>query len=225
MTLTAKTLIDDAIALAYPHIGPQKPARGTLLRQLSALDASFAREIANSRPELLSTVATAVTITGNTGNATGYALQTGVLAYVDFRYYDSLGEYYDLYIVPEKWLDDPQQNPSAVIRGSTLFPCDPNNEAWAGTDERIYFKGNGDKILYSYIAMPSVLTYTGNLVSPDFARDWFVWQMVVQILIANGADQLAIENAVNEATIQASKAQMQAFKHAPVTSRFGEGSL
>lgn len=222
MTLTVSDLIQDAETLAYPHVGPQKPARGPLLRALSALDASFAREIANARPELLSTQASEITVGDNAANLAGYAL-TSALSWTDFKYVDKDAAVYDLYIVPERFYDEPQQNPSCIIQGTTLLPCDPNEKRWDGTTQRIFFIGDGDKIMYNYIPFPATLDgLTSTLVSPDFARDWFVWSLVLQIALANGADEMSIGKIKEEADLMGAKTQYQIYKQVPMNSRFGE---
>ncbi len=222
MALTVSDLITDAETLAYPFIGPQKPARGPLLRALSALDASFAREIANARPELLSTQATAITIGDNAANLAGYSLQSA-LSWTDFKYVDKDANVIDLYIVPERFYDEPQQNPSAIIQGVTLLPCDPNMKRWDGTTTRLFFKGDGDTVEYNYIPFPGKLAgLSSTLVSPDFVRDWFVYMLALQVALSGGAGEMDLVKLKDEADLQGAKAQLQIYRQVPMNARFGE---
>ena len=186
MSLLPSDLIADATQQAYPYISENALAPGPLLRHLSVLDADVVNWFSVTAPERLSTAGADITVVLAT-NPTGYALTTG-RSYYDFRWIDKDGNVWPdrIRIVPESQFLSPPAHPAGIVRGSTFFPCDDLGLRWTSTATRTFFIGNGDTIAYRYMTEPVRITALSQaLISPDEARDYLQWSLVMHILLAD----------------------------------------
>lgn len=226
MALTVNSLIDDAIGEAYPFLAEYGVAKGHLLRHLSALEHDIVRTIATHNPHRLSAAGADVTIVPAT-NPTGYSL-TDALKYVSFHYVNSNGlvHPHPIRIVRDDQYDNPPEHPSAVIRGSTFFPCDPAGTRWTASGSRGYYVGNGDKVVYRYIARPAALTTgTQTLASPDEARNFFVKSLVYQLLLGYpGVPPTRLADAESARTAEWANLHINLAKRSPVQSSYAGDS-
>jgi len=224
MALTPQTLIDDALLLAHPYTPTQALALGPLLRRLTTLDAEIVHWYLITAPERLNTTPTALIVSLAT-NATGYAL-SAARVYSDFRWIDKDGNVWSdpISIVPESHFMTPGKHPAGIVRGSTFFPSDPLEKNWTGTEKRIFFIGDGDKVQYRIIAEPGrVTTLSQALVAPDESRDYLQWSLALAIMLqAFGVPVERIDEA--RLHVQEARAQMvlSAAKRTGVESRIGE---
>ena len=187
MTLTASTLIDNALTAAYPFVPEYGVAKGQLLRRLSALEQEIVFHYTMHAPERIASSGTVVIDSAN--NATGHTLTTAQ-SYYDFKLFTVENVFEsDIRIVPDRSYDLPPVHPSAVIRGVLLLPSDPYGRRWA-TDagQRPWFRGNGDEIRYRYVPAPAqISTLSATLVSPDEAQQYIEHQLTLQALITASA--------------------------------------
>ena len=193
MSLIAGDLLADAEALAYPYVADDAVAPVPLLRTLSALDAEVTGMIVSVAPHLLTESATAQSIVFAT-NPTGYTLDAA-RSYTDVKWESADNVFYPVRIVPTKQLDRTVgPHPCAVIEGVKLYPVDPQGNRWQlASSDRAFWRGDGDKLHYRYVAQPAKLTtltgVTGTLASPEWARDYFVWALAFRILLSfHGVD-------------------------------------
>lgn len=186
MALLAKDLIDDAMALAYPHIAEYATSPVALLRQLSSLDERVIDILLATAPQRVSTAGSNLNCS-LANNIAGYSL-TSARAYVDFQYFDLDSNFIaGIRIVPESAFDNPTQHPAGIVRGSTFYPCDPLGNRWFTAELRDFFRGDGDTIRYRYVADPTRITaLSQTLASPDEAEQYFIWNLVLTILLQAG---------------------------------------
>jgi hypothetical protein len=196
VALLVSDLIADAFSFAYPFVPEYATARGPLLRKLSQLDDKVVGEIALNAPGRLATIASDITVVFAT-NPTGYTLQAGATAYLNFKYKYPDGRITPLTVFGDM-IPDTTQAPAAALRGATLYPLDPNKSRWISPGQ--YFIGNGDKIGYDYVpGTVPVTLLTQTLISPDDARQYIVSELTLQVLLAGGiAPQLRIQAAVGD---------------------------
>lgn len=220
MALTANELINDALAEAYPYSFEDRHSPAALLRQLSALEEEVIGWYALTRPERLSVAGSELLVVVAT-NLTGYPL-TNALFYTDFKWEDKDGNLLPITIVPEAHYDSPVVHPSAVIRGSTLFPCDPWGTRWdtSSIGVRPFFVGDGDKIQYRYVTRPVRLgSLTNVLISPDEARQYLIASLKFSILLGvPGVPQEVLQVAADTLRERRSFLIFQINKREPVTS-------
>lgn len=186
MTLLARDLIDDAMALAYPHIAEYATSPVALLRQLSSLDERVIDLFLATAPERVSAAGSNLNCS-LANNLAGYSLATA-RAYVDFQYFDLDDNFISrIRIVPENTFDNPPQHPAGIVRAATFYPCDPLGNRWFTAETRDFFRGDGDTIRYRYVADPVRLTaLSQSLASPDEAEQYFIWNLVLTILLQAG---------------------------------------
>lgn len=225
MALTASDLITDAAGQAYPYLGDRPLPTLPLLRTLGALDYEVVQTAAIEAPHALAGSSATLTVVSAT-NVTGYALQAA-LRYRRFTYLDASGIPTKLTIVPDKKRDHPNQHPSGYILGATFFPIDPHAERWATLTGRAFFTGDGDTIHYTYIALPGLpASESATLVSPDYARDYFVQTLRLHLLLQYpGVPETVLQAAVTAISNTRSALLFQLHKSAPVESLAAEEDL
>lgn len=178
-------LIADATALAFPHIREDQVSRGMLLRQINVIEREVMQFLLIQAPQLVDTPGSDVAIV-ESSNAAGYTLPAH-LWIGDFQYMDSSKTVTPLKIYNEADYDNPPSQPSAIIRGVKLFPCDPQKQRWAGTGQRGVFV-NGDLIHFSYIApLVQITALSTPLLSPEETRNYFVHNLTLSILLVSEA--------------------------------------
>lgn len=224
MALTPTNLINDALLVAHPYTPTQALALGPLLRRLTTLDAEIVGMYITTAPERLTTTPSALTVSLS-ANAAGYSLSAG-RAYLDFRWIDKDGQVYQdpISIVPEKRFQSPGKHPAGIVRGSTFFPSDPLEKNWTGTEQRIFFRADGDTVRYRVVPEPArVTTLTQTLVSPDEARDYFQAALVLSVMMqGHNVPRERLDEAIGYLQSTRAVLQLQAAKRTGVESRIGE---
>lgn len=231
MALTPLNLIDDAKAQAFPYLRDENVSPGALLRQLTSLDREIVGMFATHAPERLSVQAADAAIVFAT-NATGYALSAAKV-YTDFKYVDKDGEISNIQIAPEG--KQPSKHPAARVLGSTFYPIDPLDRAWAASfGDRVFYVGNGDEVQYRYIAEPArVTTMAQTLASPDEAESYIRESLVLSILLSSGYEMdmpsVGASRPMNRLALQMQAVMMarqnllhEMTKRTGVSARFGE---
>lgn len=222
MTLTAGDLILDAQALCYPNVDDHMVSKVALLRQLTSLDEKVIDLLTITAPQRVSAAASNLNIS-LANNLAGYSL-TAARSYHSFQYFDKDSNWInDIRIVPERKFDHPPVHPAGIVRGSTFFPCDPMENRWSTADQRDYFRGDGDTIRYRLITSPAVLTaLTQTLASPDEARQYFVWSLVMGILLqAGGVTPERLQVAAGQIAEQEGALRLMASKRVPTQASLG----
>ncbi|OHD26420.1 MAG: hypothetical protein A2Y38_18945 [Spirochaetes bacterium GWB1_59_5] len=200
MSIDLADILNDAELNAAPYAHENSVFRGPMLKQLSVLDKEVADIFLLTNPDRISLAGTNLTVVTAT-NLTGYSLAVAK-SYRGFTYVDSDDLPTPIYIVvSEKEYDDPPVHPAGIVRGSKFYPCDYLGLRWVGSDERLFFKADGDKITYRYVPEPPVYTaISGCLYAPNEAYPYLLASLTLGILLRAGAPQgvLAAQFAARE---------------------------
>jgi len=211
MPLLVSDIVNDAIAMAYPYVWEPGVNTQQLLRVLTVLDEDIVQLYSNQFPERLDAGASITVVSSQ--NVAGYALQsTPVDTYGNFNWVDSQGIVWPISIVTSSRFDHPGQHPAAIVRGQTLFPCDPQEIGWTQPGQpRNFFIGNGDTITYRFLLQAvRIVSLSQNLASPDEHRDFFTTNLAMNILLnATGDPRQPIPPEVLQMVVARAQQQKQ----------------
>lgn len=216
--LIAGDIVEDAKQISYPHTGPVMISDAAMLAFLDVLEDKVVMQIFQQAKTMLETEAPEITVSVSQ-NPDGYTL-VQAMGYGEFILTaDSDDEQSVIKIVPEMDLLDAQE-PCARIISRVLYPCDPENEAWASSStEREWFK-SGDTIKYRYIPMPAKLrTLRSTLVAPAFSRAYLTAALSTQALLMNPQTSATmLQVAVQREQMLWDQLVMQIYKHNRIQS-------